>query len=277
LLAIVFVLLGASACSTRFLYEKLDWFVVWKIGSYVTLQDDQKAELKTGVHDHLEYVRRNDMPRIAEVLRQTSLEVESGYVTAEMIDARYSEMLALFDEFMLGIVPISVKFLRSLDEEQVAELFENLEEINQEMYEEYSGRTQEERKKNRNESSVKGIQRFTGKLSDVQRQLITDSLAGMGDASEQWIEYQREWQDSFRLLVETRPPEDEYRAELTRLFVYPRNFHTPEYRATVDTNRLIFNQMMAELISGLTDAQRQRMVKKLAGWVDDLIKLSKDT
>jgi hypothetical protein len=271
------LLLGASACSTRFLYEKLDWFVVWKIGSYVTLQDDQKAELKTGVHDHLEYVRRNDMPRIAEVLRQTSLEVESGYVTAEMIDARYSEMLALIDEFMLGIVPISVKFLRSLDEEQVAELFENLEEINQEMYEEYSGRTSEERRKNRNESSIKGIQRFTGKLSDVQRQLITDSLAGMGDASEQWIEYQREWQDSFRLLVETRPPEDEYRAELTRLFVYPRNFHTPEYRATVDTNRLIFNEMMAELISGLTDKQRQRMAKKLTGWVDDLIKLSKDT
>jgi len=272
----VFVLLGASACSTRFLYEKLDWFVVWKIGSYVSLQDDQKAELKTGVHDRLEYVRRNDMPRIAEVLRQTGQEVESGNVTAEMIDARYTEMLALVDEFMLGIVPISVKFLRSLDEEQLAELFENLEEINQEMYEEYSGRTPEERKKNRNESSIKGIQRFTGKLSDVQRQLITDSLAGMGDASEQWIEYQREWQHRFRLLVETRPPEDEYRAELTRLFVYPRNFHTPEYRATVDANRLIFNDMMAELISGLTDAQRQRMVKKLAGWVDELIQLSED-
>lgn len=272
----MFVLLGVSACSTRFLYEKLDWFVVWKIGSFVTLKDDQKAELKTGVHDHLEYVRRNDMPRIAEVLRQTSREVESGYVTAEMFDARYTEMLALFDEFMLGIVPISVKFLRSLDEEQVAELFENLEEINQEMYAEYSGRTPEERRKNRNESSIKGIQRFTGKLKPVQRQLITGSLADMGDASEQWIEYQREWQHRFRLLVETRPPEDEYRAELIRLFVYPRNFHTPEYRATVDANRLIFNDMMAELISGLTDDQRQRMVKKLAGWADDLIKLSED-
>ena len=272
----MFVLLGASACSTRFLYEKLDWFVVWKIGSFVTLKDDQNAELKTGVHDHLEYVRRNDMPRIAEVLRQTSLEVEAGYVTAEMFDARYTEMLALFDEFMLGIVPISVKFLRSLDEEQVAELFENLEEINQEMYKEYSGRTLEERRKNRNESSIKGIQRFTGKLKPVQRHLITDSLADMGDASEQWIEYQREWQRRFRLLVETRPPEDEYRAELTRLFVYPRNFHTPEYRATVDANRLIFNDMMAELISGLTDDQRQRMAKKLAGWADGLIKLSED-
>jgi hypothetical protein len=276
-LAIVFLLLGLSACSTRFIYNQLDWFVVWKIGGYVSLEDEQKAALKTDVHDHLEYVRVNDMPRVAALLDQTAREIESGYISSEMIDARYQEMLGLFDEFMLAIVPITSKFLRSLDEEQIEELFVNLDEINEEMYEDYSGRTPEEREKNRNKSAIRSMQDFTGKLNAEQKELLRTSLANMEDSSEQWIDYQREWQTRFRNLIETRPSEEEYRAELTQLFVYPRNFHTPEYRTIVDANRVIFIEMMAELINGLSDKQRKRMVKKVDGWRKDLLKLSADS
>ena len=84
---------------------------------------------------------------------------------------------------MSGIVDPSMRFLRSLDEDQVQELFENLEEINQEMYEEYSGRNPEEREENRNKSAIKGTQEWTGRLNDEQKKLLTDALAEMDDAS----------------------------------------------------------------------------------------------
>jgi hypothetical protein len=61
---------------------------------------------------------------------------------------------------------------------------------------------------------------------------------------------------------------------LTLLFVYPRSFHSPEYRARVDANRIIFNNMLAELLTGLTDKQRSRAVDKLDGYADMLRKLS---
>ena len=117
-------------------------------------------------------------------------------------------------------------------------------------------------------------QRFTGRLSDEQKLLITDALAEMADSSEQWIEYQREWQLRFRLLVENPPPSQEFRDEITLLFVYPRNFHTPEYRATVDANRVIFNNMLSELLNGLSNNQRSRVVEKLGGYSELLNKLS---
>jgi hypothetical protein len=244
------------------------------MGEYVTLKPEQKTELKTDVQEHLDYVRVHQMPPAADLLRLTARDVEAGYITPEMIDERYLEMLAMLDEFMLGLVDPSMRFLRSLDEEQIQELFENLEEINEEMYEEYSGRTAEEREDNRNKSAIKSTQKWTGRLSNEQKQLIKDALAEMQDASEQWITYQREWQRRFRVLIESRPPEDEYRRELTQLFVYPRELHTEEYRATVDANRVILNEMMADLLTNLTDRQRKRMVKKLDGYADDLEKLS---
>ena len=119
-------------------------------------------------------------------------------------------------------------------------------------------------------------QRFTGRLSSEQKFLITDARARMADSSEEWIEYQREWQRRFRALVENPPPSQAFRDELTLLFVYPRSFHTPEYRATVDANRAIFNDMLAELLTGLTDKQRSRVVEKLDGYAGMLLKLSED-
>jgi len=261
-------------CSTRFLYNQLDTFIVWKVGDFVTLTAPQKDELKAQLSSQLEYVRQNDLPRTAAVLTAIAGDVEGGEVSAAMLDDYYAQMLVLYDDFMLGIVPVSAWFLSSLSDEQIAEMFANFEELNQEMYEDYSGRTAEERQENRDKSALKVTKRFTGRLDAEQKLLITDSLASMEDASEQWIEYQRQWQLKFRDLVENQPPPDEFRAELTSLFVYPRNLHSAEYRATVDGNRLIFNTMMSELLTGLSAKQRARAVDKLEGYAKLLTKLS---
>jgi hypothetical protein len=273
-LAVVFTLLLFTACTTNFFYERIDWFVVWRVNKYIPLDSEQKASLKADVGQRLEEMRGIELPRVAALLQQTAIDINSGYVTAEMIDARYHEMLAEFDQFMLGIVPISMRLLRSLDEDQVAELFANFEDANKEMYEDYSGRTAEEREKNRNKSAIKSTEQWTGRLDSEQKLLVKAALAEMDDASEQWIEYQRQWQQRFRTLIETRPPEAEYRQELTQLFVYPRESHSDVYRAKVEANRAILNNMLAELLTNLSDKQRKRMVGELNGYADDMTKLS---
>jgi Family of unknown function (DUF6279) len=273
-LAVVCLFLTLTACSTKFFYERIDWFVVWQVNRYISLNDQQKTTLKADVSERLEYMRVNDLPRVSRLLRQTAMEVRSGYVTVELIDARYNEMLVEYDQFMLGLVPLSMRFLRSLDEEQVAELFGELDEINEEMYEEYSGRTAGKREKNRNKSAIKSTERWTGRLRSDQKLLIKNALANMEDASEEWIDYQRDWQQRFRALIESRPPEGEYREELTSLFVYPRDFHSDEYRSRVESNRTILNAMLADLLTNLSDKQRKRVVDELESYADDLILLS---
>lgn len=274
IVSLVLLLLLFAGCSTRFIYNQLDTFIVWKINDYVPLTSEQKTELKLQINEQLEVVRQDDLPKLAALLEGLAKEVESDSVTPASLDQGYAQMINLTDEFMLGVVPVAEWLLLDLDDEQVAEMFENFEELNQEMYEDYSGETPEKRRENRNESAIRVTQRFTGRLSAEQKLLITDALASMEDASEQWIEYQREWQRRFRYLVENPPPSAQFREELTRLLVYPRSFHSPEYRATVDANRQILNSMLAELSSGLTDKQRARAVDKLRGYVELLTKLS---
>jgi len=268
------VALLVSSCSSGFLYSKLDTFIVWQVEDYVRLTDSQKSALKADVQAQLEFVRRSEMPRAALIFERSARDVEANRITAELLDARYNESLEVYDDLIGGIVPLSERFLRSLDEDQVAEFFANLDEINDEMYEDYSGRTAETREKNRNKSAIKSIQDFTGRLSKDQRLLVTGALARMEDASEEWIDYQRLWQSKFRELVQARPPEDEYLQALTELFVYPRNLHSEEYRRRVHNNRMILNDMLEELFAGLSDRQRKRAMRKLEGYAEMLRELA---
>lgn len=267
------VLVLVGACSSSFLYNKIDWLIVWKIQSYVSLSNAQEQSLKTDIQAHLDQVRENDLPRVAELLDRTARDIAAGVVTPEMIDARYAEVFGRYDEFMLGIVPLSERFLQGLSSEQVEELSESFDETNDEMYEEYSGRTSAEREKNRNKAAIKGTERFTGRLEEEQRQLIRDSLTRMEDASEEWIGYQREWQQRFRQLIISRPEGQAYTDELTQLFVYPGSLHSAEYKRRVEANRVIFNAMLAELLTGLSADQRDHMVKKLHGYAELINKL----
>jgi hypothetical protein len=272
-------LLGALAlilggCSSRFLYNKLDSLIVWRVQSYVSLTAEQKRDLKTDLQAHLDRIRLDEMPRAVALLEQSARQLESGPVTVAMMDARYREAQQVYDGLMLGIVPLAERFLRSLSEDQISEYFANIDELNDEMYDDYSGRTPDVREENRNRSALKMAKKFFGELSDEQQQLITGTLAGMEDASEEWIDYQRLWQQHFRELMQERPVADIYRARLTDLFVYPRNLHSAEYRARVDGNRVILNGMLEELFASLSDSQRQRAVKKLNGYADLLRELA---
>jgi hypothetical protein len=272
--ALLAALVLVGACSSRFLYNKVDWLIVWKVQSYVSLSNAQEQFLKTDIQAYLDQARANDLPRLAELLDRTARDIEAGVVTPDMIDARYAEVFGRYDEFMLGIVPLSERFLQGLSLEQVEELSASFDETNDEMYEKYSGRTSAEREKNRNEAAIKGTERFTGRLQEEQRQLIRDTLTRMEDASEEWVGYQREWQQRFRQLIISRPEGRAYTDELTLLFVYPGSLHSAEYRRRVEANRVIFNAMLAELLTGLSAGQRAYMVEKLRGYAELINKLT---
>ena len=267
-------LLLLAGCSTRFMYNQLEWLIVWRVNGIVELTDEQKQTLKESFRDQLYVVRKQEFPKIAGEIRRFASEVEAGEITPGHSEEGYQRMELVMEGLILDFIPLTADFLQSLDGEQLDELAESFEGMNQEMYDEYSGATSEEREKNRNKSALKMIRRFKGRISDSQKVIITDSLAKMEDASEEWINYQRDWQKRFLDLLDAGVSEAEFIEQLTQLFVYPRNFHSAEYRARVDANRQIFNRGFSEFLASLTEKQNKRAVAELNDYADLLTKLA---
>ena len=70
--------------------------------------------------------------------------------------------MTLWDELLRQVAPDFAGLLQSLSDEQVEDLFENLAEENQELEEDYSGISREERRAKQDKAIIKAFRRFTG-------------------------------------------------------------------------------------------------------------------
>jgi hypothetical protein len=253
----------AGCSATRVVYNQLDWILVWKISGYFTLEDEQEDRLEEMVDRNIEWHRRDQLPKYAQLLRDIELDASSGVLTVDQMEGYYGRFIIVWDEFIVQTMPDVTAFFMMLNQEQIDEFIDNLDESNQELWEEYAGKTPEDRRKSRQEGAIKGLERVFGRLSGEQKELVRSYQLGLHDVSHEWMDGRRQWQEDFRNLVIERPPEPEFNDRMARLMLEPNHMDSPEYRRLVDENRRIMMSMMAALSAELTDKQRKRFSKRL--------------
>jgi len=273
LLLLGFSLVVGGCSATRTVYNNLDWVVTWYLARHFDLDKEQKADLREMVVRNMDWHRRTQLPLYADYARDLADDLDQP-VSPDIVRGRYIQLLDFWDASMLQIIPDTYLFLTNLTDEQVDQMIEEMEKNNQEMYDEYSGSTPEEREENRNRNTIKGIERIFGKLNEEQKQLVRDSLADMEDASEEWVENRRRWQSAYIELIREKPPEDEYKKRLTSLYVSPRGYDEPEFQARVDRNLERAVAMMSDLMNSLTPKQREKAQKRLRKYAVDFDRLA---
>ena len=265
---VILVCLFLAGCSTtRFAYNQLDWILVWYIGGYFSLDDEQEEELAKIVRRNIEWHRHEQLPEYVQLLRELQEQNASKLLDQQRLDYFYAEFIRLWDEFIVHVTPEVTTFLALLSQEQLDEFIENLEESNQELWDEYAGTTLEERQKKRSKAAIKGIERFYGGLNRDQKALVRTSMAGLHDISEEWMAGRRLWQQEFRNLLAAPPPEPAFTEQMLNLMLDPNQFDTREYRDLVDENRRLMQQMTVDLNETLTERQRKKFDKRVAKFI----------
>ena len=260
----------AGCSATRVIYNQLDWILVWKISGYFTLEDEQEDRLEEIIERNIEWHRRDQLPEYAQLLRDIERDTSSGVMTVDQMEGNYERFIIVWDEFIVQIMPDVTAFFMMLNQEQIDEFIENLEESNQELWEEYAGKTPEDRQKSRQDGAVKGLERVFGRLSGEQKELVRSYQSGLHDVSVEWMDRRQQWQEDFRNLVVERPPEQEFNDRMARLMLEPNRKDSSEYRRLVDENRQQMMEMMAALSVELTDKQRKRFSKRLNKLIQNL-------
>jgi len=268
-IVILILCLVLSGCiGARFVYNQLDWFTVFYVSGLFDLDKEQKEDLRATVDGHFQWHREHQLPQYAAFCRDLD-EQMGGTITPEMLELRYQKMLVIWDEFMVYTMPDAAAFLLSLRDEQIDDFLANVEEDNEELRDEYGGRSLEERLERREKAAIKGIQRVTGRLNEDQKELIRSYMGTLHDNSEEWLKRRRQWQTDFRDLLQSRPPEPEFSARLNKLMLEPNADDGEEYRRKVDENRQIIFEMISALSGQLTDKQRKRVRNRLQGYAED--------
>ncbi len=273
---LVATLVLGGCLSTRFIFNQVDWLMVWYLSDVFSLEKEQKKELSQVVNRNLDWVRTEQLPQYAGMLRAVDASIADGSLTVEQLDGEFAQMISMWDVFLRQVIPDMATFLGGLSDEQVADFVSNSEVKNAELWEKYAGETLEKRAERRLKSAIKNLQRFTGKLNDQQVALVASHLDRMYDNSAEWMEGRRQWQVNFQALVLERPPRDQFIARFEAMILDPNAVDSEDYRRKVDANKTILLEMFVDLTTQLDAKQRQRLSQRLNDFADDFDALAND-
>ena len=271
--AAMLALAALAGCSAlKFSYNRLDWITTWQIGRFVDLDPQQRELFDEGFREVWRWHRGTQLTLYVRDLRELAATLERPLDAArveEYLDRSQEHLGRVLQE----MVPDSARLLQSFDDEQVAELLDNLAERRRARAEESEGMTTEDLRAEAQTQMARNLKRWTGSLNREQKNRIRRWAAERAYAGTIWQQYQEAWAAAFtEVLAHRRTPGFDER--LAELFDNGRVPYGEEMAKVRAHNRQAWIGVMADLSATLTPDQRKHMQARLRELAADLEELA---
>lgn len=267
-----------GGCTTSFVYNRLDTLASWYLENLVSLNDDQRAELRAWLERTLAWHRESELTRYADFVRDVSATVAQPS-PPETYDAMRVRFQGLIDGLIAKTAPEASQLLLRLSPQQVDELIGNLEEKTRERTQEDAEAVAEnEWRPEQAKGFIKQVKRWTGSVTPRQKELVAATIAQLEPTYEDWAESQRAWRDTLRaaLAQQRAATEDDAAApRLVELLEDPDRQWTPAYSQKVARNRERYQRLLMDLDASLTSQQRTHLRTELDKLADALARLAR--
>jgi hypothetical protein len=266
LLLILAVALGATAC-TNFFYNRLDTLAAWYIQDMVSLDSNQRSDLRSWLESTLQWHRSSELTRYAKFLRDLSTTAaHPGNMTV------YRGIESQVEEFGARLVeraaPDAARLLMELTPEQLTEFENNLAEKSHERSEKNLKALAEGKWHDKRAGDIeKQLKRWTGSVTKEQHLLIAQQSQRFDPTASDWMESQARWRKALfgalheRLNASQSPPAVEQR--ILALLRKPETQWTAAYQSKSTRNREQSLEVLAALDASLTPEQRTHLQHEL--------------
>ncbi len=260
------VTLGVCAC-TNFFYNRLDALAAWYIQDLVSLDDDQRSDLRSWLESTLQWHRSSELARYAKFLRDLA-----GTAARPGNASTYQGIEAQVEEFGARLVeqatPEAARLLMSLSPEQLTEFENNLTEKSRERNEKdlkalADGKWHEKRAKD----IEKQLKRWTGSITKQQQLLIAAESKQFDSTTADWLESQARWRKAMfgalkeRFTAGQSPASVEER--ILALLRAPESQWTRAYQTKAAQNREHSLVVLGAIDASLTPEQRSHLQREL--------------
>ena len=277
LIASAFLVVFAG-CGPRLIYPHLDWLIPWYVNDYIALDDTQKNMLQKRLLKQLDWHCRTQLPAYAKTLRAIGREFANAdqAVDYPKIQSYYIKLMELWKELMKQIGPDITDILITASNEQIDELFDNLEKQNRKFRKKYVDISTAKLVENRQKSMQKRLKYWISNPTAEQKEAIATWSKQMVPISKDWLQNREMLQDKARRLLARRNSSPEFRENLLELIVNPESLRTLAYQAKIEANIDITLKSIIQLNRLLTPAQRSYLLKRIESLASDFDKLSCD-
>jgi hypothetical protein len=274
------VLAGCSA--VKLAYNNMPDLAYWWVDGYADLNEPQSLLLRNELGRLHDWHRTNELPRIAELLRQIR-QMAPADTSAEQICRLYGDIRARFDAVTAQALaqPETLALASRLTPAQFKHLEARFAKGNLEWRRERGSADRAVRVAQREETERDRAEQFYGTLDDTQRKLLLDAVTrSTTDPQRFYGERVRRQQDMLETLRKIAgqgaPALDTAQASAALRAYVERTSRSPDplYRAQADSALQENCETYARLHNSTTAEQRARAVARLAAYERDARELS---
>lgn len=255
--------LSLTACNRiALVYDNLDWLIPWRLDNYLNLDREQKAWLEPRLQAHLQWHCGRELPRYLDWLQRTQNLLEQAQPSAAALEAQFTEIDAALARIGREITPTAIALLQSLDDEQVAELFDELAEKNREAREKFLEPPLAKQIEERQQRLQKRLRPWLGRLNERQRAHLEEWATRLAGNSRLWLENRERWQAQLRAALDARDS-PAFAARLGHLLQQPEAYYGAQYREAYEHARQATATLFSQLLASADAEQRRRLTQRL--------------
>ena len=266
------------ACGPRLIYPNLNWLIPWYVDDYISFNRSQNNLLAQRLAFQLDWHCRTQLAGYAEFLRELrqQFNTEPSTVTVEKLESASIALTGFWKNLVEQIGPDAAEIMATATDDQISELFANLEKQNLEMEQKYIEPSPDKVVLNRKERMVKRLRYWIQKPTPEQVQAVADWSGQLEPIAADWLAHRRKVQAEFQLLMRQRSDTAAFTPAFMDLLTHPEKLRTDDYQEKIDRNTQLTLELLIRLDSLLKPSQRRHLSNRLESLARDFDILSCD-
>ncbi|MBN2865718.1 MAG: hypothetical protein JXK16_06895 [Thiotrichales bacterium] len=255
-----------AGCSTRFVYNQLDWLAPWYLEDYVTIENYQQDEFSASLDSVLDWHRATQLPLYASFLATLTTELQMP-VSKERVAEHFLQLddfiETVFTRFGRDFSPL----MAQMNAEQQAELLENLTDKNLEYYEDKVLIGEAKSKEKSKERLHDFLEDWLDDLTPSQTQMIEQWSADLDWLTPGFYQNRQAWQAHLKTIFADQNANKSQQIEA--MFKDRRQFWSDELKQQFAHNQQVTAGFIVQLVNSLDSKQKQLLVKNLKQYEAD--------
>ena len=272
-----------SACSFKSFYNNLDYLIPSYIEGLVSLDDMLEERVEQRTQLLINWHRNTQLTQYADLLR--SFQQSFGpKLTEERVSQHITAMESLWPPLGEKLNQEMAVLLPLLNDDQLDELFDSLNEKNEDFYDEYVDLDKAELYEVYNDRLFENYENWLGDLTEQQETDIEKTSHMFHSSAHLRLKLRKNWQRNIReILVSDDAAESEsvqgksendksVNSKSERLRVFFKKFNTERVAALADTgnaNKRLITSLTVKLVHAATADQKAYFMNK----TDDYIRI----
>jgi hypothetical protein len=272
------VLLVVSGCGPRLIYPQLNWLVPFYVDDYISLNREQSSLLEERLLRVLEWHCRTQLPAYAQSLREMAEDLEDPPhpLRYERLQYYSNQFIAHWQELSKQIGPQMADILATASDEQLAEMFQNIEKRNNKYRSEYVDIPLVELEKKRKERLAKDLKKWISRLTPEQKQAVSDWSDQIKPLAADGLRNRESVLTEFKNLLAKRKHDPNFKDAFVALLINYDQIRAPDYQKKIDYNTEVTFKLLMKIDRSLNPTQREYLMKRIGSLAADFEKLSCD-